>query len=144
MKVHAAALLVHLAGTQCLSLSSTGILRVWWISLQDFMRGAYILQLFCFNFQLLHLAQGRMRARMQRALQRLTSDIYAEKVHVMLELIQNADDNYYLPNTTPALALAFLSGAVFPASKRCITRLMSRLFVDRWLAACCNSVSTSR
>jgi hypothetical protein len=48
---------------------------------------------------------------MQRALVRLTQEIYAEDVHVMLELVQNADDNLYAAAVQPALAFVFCSGA---------------------------------
>ena len=53
-----------------------------------------------------------MRSRMQRALVRLTQDIYAEDVHVVLELLQNADDNQYQSGTVPALAFTFRSDGV--------------------------------
>jgi hypothetical protein len=53
--------------------------------------------------------QARLRARMQRALEKLTQEIYAEDVHVMFELLQNADDNLY-DTAQPALAFVFCSG----------------------------------
>lgn len=47
---------------------------------------------------------------MQRALVRLTQEIYAEDVHVMLELLQNADDNLYACTVQPALAFVLCAG----------------------------------
>ena len=41
--------------------------------------------------------------RLGRALQRLSQDLYSKDVHFVLELVQNADDNAYLPEVCPAL-----------------------------------------
>ncbi|GAX75620.1 hypothetical protein CEUSTIGMA_g3064.t1 [Chlamydomonas eustigma] len=42
-------------------------------------------------------------ARMGRALQRLSQELYSKDSHFVLELIQNADDNSYGPGVTPTL-----------------------------------------
>ncbi|GLE01341.1 hypothetical protein PINS_up010171 [Pythium insidiosum] len=39
--------------------------------------------------------------RLERALQRLSDELYSEKTHFMLELLQNADDNVYADGVTP-------------------------------------------
>lgn len=40
---------------------------------------------------------------LKRSLQRLSTDLYVEQGHFVLELIQNADDNQYLTDCTPTL-----------------------------------------
>jgi hypothetical protein len=47
-----------------------------------------------------------LNARVGRALQRLSADLYASDGHFMLELVQNADDNSYPPGVVPELLLA--------------------------------------
>lgn len=42
-------------------------------------------------------------ARLGRALQRLSQDLYSKDVHFVLELVQNADDNVYNEGVCPAL-----------------------------------------
>ncbi|KAI0260315.1 hypothetical protein BC834DRAFT_901531 [Gloeopeniophorella convolvens] len=46
-----------------------------------------------------------LRGMLERALERLSSDLYNKKTHFLLEFIQNADDNSYNPNVAPALHL---------------------------------------
>lgn len=40
-------------------------------------------------------AMHQQRLRLKRAVKRLAEDLYADKSHLLLELIQNADDNFY-------------------------------------------------
>uniref|UniRef100_A0A0G4GY97 SWIM-type domain-containing protein n=1 Tax=Chromera velia CCMP2878 TaxID=1169474 RepID=A0A0G4GY97_9ALVE len=44
------------------------------------------------------------RDRLTRALKRLSEDMYSGEIHLMMELIQNADDNRYAPGVTPTMA----------------------------------------
>lgn len=45
----------------------------------------------------------RQRFRLKRAVKRLAEDLYADKSHLLLELIQNADDNHYSSTVVPTL-----------------------------------------
>eukprot|EP00854_Cymbomonas_tetramitiformis_P000932 gene932-1448_t len=56
--------------------------------------------------------QQRQHARLQRALARLTQEIYAEEAHVMFELLQNADDNRYPNGQVAALAITIGAGGM--------------------------------
>lgn len=47
--------------------------------------------------EVLESAMHKQRLRLKRAVKRLALDLYADKSHLLLELIQNADDNFYLP-----------------------------------------------
>uniref|UniRef100_A0A0G4FY71 SWIM-type domain-containing protein n=1 Tax=Chromera velia CCMP2878 TaxID=1169474 RepID=A0A0G4FY71_9ALVE len=44
------------------------------------------------------------RDRLTRALKRLSEDLYSGEIHLVMELIQNADDNRYAPGVTPTMA----------------------------------------
>ncbi|KAN0136170.1 hypothetical protein V8E53_006030 [Lactarius tabidus] len=46
-----------------------------------------------------------LRGKLERALERLSSDLYNKKTHFLLEFIQNADDNTYADDVTPSLKL---------------------------------------
>ncbi|KAI0302873.1 hypothetical protein B0F90DRAFT_1667473 [Multifurca ochricompacta] len=46
-----------------------------------------------------------LRGKLERALERLSSDLYNKKTHFLLEFIQNADDNAYADGVTPTLHL---------------------------------------
>lgn len=48
--------------------------------------------------------------KLQNALQHLSSKLYANDVHFVMELIQNADDNIYPVNTLPTLELKLYQG----------------------------------
>ncbi|ETV63721.1 hypothetical protein H257_19347, partial [Aphanomyces astaci] len=39
--------------------------------------------------------------RLERALQRLSAELYSTSTHFVLELLQNADDNAYAPHVAP-------------------------------------------
>ncbi|KAI0058520.1 hypothetical protein BV25DRAFT_1919220 [Artomyces pyxidatus] len=55
-----------------------------------------------------HAADGpvvALRGKLERALERLSSDLYNKKTHFLLEFIQNADDNDYSSNVAPSLEL---------------------------------------
>ncbi|WIA32564.1 hypothetical protein OEZ86_003378 [Tetradesmus obliquus] len=47
-------------------------------------------------------------ARLGRALQRLSQELYSSSSHFVLELVQNADDNRYPPAAVPALEFLLL------------------------------------
>jgi hypothetical protein len=47
-----------------------------------------------------------LNARVGRALQRLSADLYSSDCHFLLELVQNADDNSYPADAVPELLLA--------------------------------------
>jgi hypothetical protein len=51
------------------------------------------------------LAVSGLRGKLERALERLSSDLYNKKTHFLLEFIQNADDNTYADSVTPSLNL---------------------------------------
>jgi len=40
----------------------------------------------------------KQQARLGRSLERLSKDLYSKDTHFVLELVQNADDNAYLPD----------------------------------------------
>ncbi|KAI0316837.1 hypothetical protein OF83DRAFT_1124692 [Amylostereum chailletii] len=46
-----------------------------------------------------------LRGKLERAVERLSSDLYNKKTHFLLEFIQNADDNSYAPGIVPTLKL---------------------------------------
>ncbi|KAH9955853.1 hypothetical protein BC827DRAFT_1235201 [Russula dissimulans] len=46
-----------------------------------------------------------LRGKLERALERLSYDLYHKKTHFLLELLQNADDNAYPSTVTPTLRL---------------------------------------
>ncbi|KAI9443898.1 hypothetical protein H4582DRAFT_2071449 [Lactarius indigo] len=50
-------------------------------------------------------AVRELRGKLERALERLSSDLYNKKTHFLLEFIQNADDNTYADGVTPSLNL---------------------------------------
>ena len=50
-------------------------------------------------------AVSGLREILERALVRLSSDLYNKKTHFLLEFIQNADDNAYGDDVTPSLKL---------------------------------------
>ncbi|KAH8981074.1 hypothetical protein EDB92DRAFT_1805391 [Lactarius akahatsu] len=50
-------------------------------------------------------AVRELRGKLERALERLSSDLYNKKTHFLLEFIQNADDNTYADDVTPSLNL---------------------------------------
>ncbi|WIA32561.1 hypothetical protein OEZ86_003368 [Tetradesmus obliquus] len=50
----------------------------------------------------------RQNARLGRALQRLSQELYSSSSHFVLELVQNADDNRYPPAAVPALEFLLL------------------------------------
>jgi hypothetical protein len=50
-------------------------------------------------------AVSGLRGKLERALERLSSDLYNKKTHFLLEFIQNADDNAYADDVTPSLNL---------------------------------------
>ncbi|KAF8267008.1 hypothetical protein EI94DRAFT_1731509 [Lactarius quietus] len=50
-------------------------------------------------------AVSGLRGKLERALERLSSDLYNKKTHFLLEFIQNADDNTYADDVTPSLNL---------------------------------------
>lgn len=50
-------------------------------------------------------AVSGLRDKLERALERLSSDLYNKKTHFLLEFIQNADDNAYADDVIPSLNL---------------------------------------
>lgn len=50
-------------------------------------------------------AVRELRGKLERALERLSSDLYNKKTHFLLEFIQNADDNTYADDVIPSLNL---------------------------------------
>ena len=50
-------------------------------------------------------AVSGLRGKLERALERLSSDLYNKKTHFLLEFIQNADDNTYADDVIPSLKL---------------------------------------
>ncbi|KAI0052020.1 hypothetical protein FA95DRAFT_1533561 [Auriscalpium vulgare] len=57
-------------------------------------------------------AFSELRGKLERALERLSSDLYHKKTHFLLEFIQNADDNEYGPDVVPALELRVEEGSI--------------------------------
>jgi hypothetical protein len=49
---------------------------------------------------------------MGRALARLSQELYSADVHLVLELVQNADDNSYAPGALPALEFVLREGSL--------------------------------
>ena len=49
---------------------------------------------------------------MGRALARLSQELYSADVHLVLELVQNADDNSYAPGALPALEFVLRGGSL--------------------------------
>jgi hypothetical protein len=52
-----------------------------------------------------HPAVPELRGKLERALERLSNDLYNKKTHFLLEVIQNADDNMYGASIVPTLRL---------------------------------------
>jgi hypothetical protein len=52
-----------------------------------------------------HLREGakNLQTQLNNALRLLSEDLYSKKSHFVLELVQNADDNTYRPDSTPEL-----------------------------------------
>ena len=55
---------------------------------------------------------AKQEARLARALQRLSGELYGDALHWMAELIQNADDNRYAAGVTPAIEFVARGGTV--------------------------------
>ncbi|BFI30056.1 hypothetical protein AXG93_2528s1220 [Marchantia polymorpha subsp. ruderalis] len=55
---------------------------------------------------------ARQHARMGRALHRLSSDLYSQDSHFVLELVQNADDNSYAAGVEAALVFLIQEGRI--------------------------------
>ncbi|KAL3693177.1 hypothetical protein R1sor_006828 [Riccia sorocarpa] len=55
---------------------------------------------------------ARQHARMGRALHRLSSDLYSQDSHFVLELVQNADDNSYTAGVEAALVFLIQEGRI--------------------------------
>lgn len=58
--------------------------------------------------------QSRQHARLQRAVERLSKDLYSEEVHLLHELLQNADDCKYPPGNDPGAWLVLQDGSLEP------------------------------
>lgn len=52
-----------------------------------------------------HPAVPELRGKLERALERLSNDLYNKKTHFLLEVVQNADDNVYGASIVPTLRL---------------------------------------
>ncbi|RQM20679.1 hypothetical protein B5M09_013994, partial [Aphanomyces astaci] len=50
--------------------------------------------------------------RSQRALQRLSAELYSTSTHFVLELLQNADDNAYAPHVAPCAEFVVRDDAI--------------------------------
>jgi len=50
--------------------------------------------------------------QLQQAMMLLSATLYSSQVHFVMELIQNADDNTYLPGVTPTIRLELFPHAV--------------------------------
>ncbi len=55
---------------------------------------------------------ARQHARLERALKRLSEELYATSTHFVLELLQNADDNRYEPHVTPRASFRITQDAI--------------------------------
>ncbi|KAL2634648.1 hypothetical protein R1flu_006127 [Riccia fluitans] len=55
---------------------------------------------------------AKQHARMGRALHRLSSDLYSQDSHFVLELVQNADDNSYAPGVEAAMVFLIQEGRI--------------------------------
>ncbi|SPO01787.1 uncharacterized protein DNG_04460 [Cephalotrichum gorgonifer] len=53
---------------------------------------------------------GSNAADLEAALKILSNDLYQTSTHFLLELIQNADDNYYVDGAVPALSITYYAG----------------------------------
>lgn len=54
----------------------------------------------------------KQHARLGRALQCLSQELYSQDSHFLLELVQNADDNLYMNNVEPTLAFVLQSSGI--------------------------------
>ncbi|KAF8016185.1 hypothetical protein BT93_H1640 [Corymbia citriodora subsp. variegata] len=54
----------------------------------------------------------KQHARLGRALQCLSQELYSQDSHFLLELVQNADDNTYLENVEPALVFVLQESGI--------------------------------
>ncbi|EQC30998.1 hypothetical protein SDRG_11186 [Saprolegnia diclina VS20] len=54
----------------------------------------------------------RQHQRLERALKRLSEELYAASTHFVLELIQNADDNTYAPGVSPCATFVVTDDAI--------------------------------
>jgi hypothetical protein len=55
---------------------------------------------------------NNLQGVLERSLEKLSNDLYSEQGHFVLELIQNADDNQYLPDCLPTLRFAVSSDRI--------------------------------
>ena len=69
--------------------------------------------------------------QLQQAMMLLSATLYSSQVHFVMELIQNADDNSYLPGVTPTIRLELFPHAVIVYNNE-------QGFSDKNIEAVCN------
>ena len=60
----------------------------------------------------LGVAVEQLQATLGRALQKLGNDLYANSQHFVHEMVQNADDNHYMPGIEPCLSIEVTTGGL--------------------------------